>query len=89
MAVTVEKKAAIVKKFRKSDMDTGSSEVQVALLTNRIHEMTVHFNTHKKDYHGVRGLMKAVNQRRKLLDYLRRTDVKRYETLIKELDIRK
>lgn len=89
MAVTKQQKEAIVKKFRKSELDTGSSEVQVALLTNRINEMSVHFSTHKNDVHGVRGLMRAVNLRRKLLDYLKRTDVKRYETVIKELEIRK
>lgn len=89
MAVTREQKESIVKKFRRDDLDTGSSEVQVALLTARINEMSQHFTTHKKDYHGVRGLMKKVNQRRKLLDYLKRTDLKKYETLIKELDLRK
>lgn len=89
MAVTKAQTETIVKKFRRSDLDTGSSEVQVALLTARINEMSTHFTTHKKDKHGVRGLMKAVNQRRKLLDYLKRTDKKKYETLIKELDIRK
>ena len=89
MAVTKETKSNIVKKFRTSDLDTGSSVVQVALLTNRITELTGHFSVHKKDNHGVRGLMRAVNQRRKLLDYIKRTDVKRYESLIKELEIRK
>jgi small subunit ribosomal protein S15 len=89
MAVTTEKKAAIVKKFQRADLDTGSSEVQVALLTARINEMTVHFTTHKKDVHGRRGMMKAVNMRRKLLDYLKRTNLKKYESLIKELDLRK
>ena len=89
MAVTTEKKAAIVKKFQRADLDTGSSEVQVALLTARINEMTSHFTTHKKDVHGRRGMMKAVNMRRKLLDYLKRTDLKKYEGLIKELDLRK
>lgn len=89
MAVTTTQKANIVKKFQRADLDTGSSEVQVALLTARINEMTVHFTTHKKDNHGRRGLVKAVNQRRKLLDYLKRTDSKKYESLIKSLDIRK
>ncbi len=89
MAVTTEKKAAIVKKFQRADLDTGSSEVQVALLTARILDMTSHFTTHKKDIHGRRGMMRAVNMRRKLLDYLKRTDLKKYETLIKELDLRK
>ena len=89
MAVARTQKENIVKKFRRSELDTGSSEVQVALLTARINEMTSHFTTHKKDVHGRRGMMKAVNQRRKLLDYLKRTNVRKYESLIKELDIRK
>lgn len=89
MAVTKEQKQSIVKKFRRNELDTGSSEVQIALLTSRILEMSAHFTNHKKDHHGVRGLMKAVNRRRKLLDYLKRTDLKKYESLIKELEIRK
>lgn len=89
MAVTKVQKESIVKKFHRSELDTGSSEVQVALLTARINDMTGHFSTHKKDNHGRRGLVKAVNQRRKLLDYLKRTNTKKYDTLIKELDIRK
>lgn len=89
MAVTKEVKAQILKTFKRSDLDTGSSEVQVALLTAKINELTSHFATHKKDHHGRRGLVSAVNQRRKLLDYLRRTDVKKYEELLKQLDIRK
>lgn len=89
MAVAKQQRTDIVKKFQRSDLDTGSSEVQVALLTARINELTGHFLVHKKDEHSRRGLVKAVNQRRKLLDYLKRTDSKKYETLIKELDIRK
>lgn len=89
MSVTKLQKENIVKRFRKDELDTGSSPVQVALLTARINEMTSHFTTHKKDVHGVRGLIKAVNRRRKLLDYLKQYDTKRYETLIRELDIRK
>jgi small subunit ribosomal protein S15 len=89
MAVTKTQKENILKKFRRNELDTGSSEVQVALLTARINEMTIHFTTHKKDVHGRRGMMKAVNQRRKLLDYLKRTNSKKYEALIKDLDIRK
>lgn len=89
MAVAKETKAQIVKKFKRADLDTGSSEVQVALLTAKINELTGHFATHKKDHHGRRGLVTAVNQRRKLLDYLRRTDVKKYEAILKQLDIRK
>lgn len=89
MAVAKETKAQIVKKFKRADLDTGSSEIQIALLTAKINELTSHFEIHKKDHHGRRGLVTAVNQRRKLLDYLRRTDVKKYETVLKQLDIRK
>lgn len=89
MAVAKETKSAILKKFKRSDLDTGSSEVQVALLTARINELTEHFKTHKKDVHSQRGLITLVNRRRKLLDYLKRTDSKKYDGLIKELDIRK
>lgn len=89
MAVTKETIASILKKFQRADLDTGSSEVQVALITARINELTGHFKTHKKDVHSQRGLITIVNRRRKLLDYIKRTDVKKYETLIKELDIRK
>lgn len=89
MAVLKQQKEAILKKFGRNNLDTGSSEVQVALLTARIAEMSQHFLTHKKDVHGVRGLMRCVNQRRKLLDYLKRTDSKSYETLIKTLELRK
>lgn len=89
MAVTRENKEQIVKNFRRADMDTGSPEVQVALLTARINDLTGHFNTHKKDHHGRRGLIAAVNQRRKLLAYLKNKDVARYDALIKALDLRK
>ena len=89
MAVDQQKKASILKKFKRSDLDTGSSEVQIALITARINDLTEHFKTHKKDVHSQRGLITIVNRRRKLLDYLKRTDSKRYESLIKELDIRK
>lgn len=89
MAVTKEQKAQILKKFKRGDLDTGSPEVQVALMTARINELTAHFTMHKKDFHGRRGLVSIVSQRRKLLDYLRRTNLKGYETLIKDLEIRK
>lgn len=89
MAVAKETKSQIIKKFKRADLDTGSSEIQVALLTAKINELTAHFSIHKKDHHGRRGLVTAVNQRRKLLDYLRRTDVKKYEAMLKQLDIRK
>jgi small subunit ribosomal protein S15 len=89
MAVTKEQKAQILKKFGRADLDTGSSEVQVALLTATINDLTAHNAKHAKDVHSRRGLVVAVNRRRKLLDYLKRTDLKKYSSLIKELDIRK
>lgn len=89
MAVTKEQKAEIVKKFKRADLDTGSSEVQIALLTARINDLTNHFAANKKDHHGRRGLVTLVNQRRKLLDYLHRKDVKKYQEVLKALDIRK
>ena len=89
MAVAKQTKQEILKKFQRDTLDTGSSEVQIALLTARINQMSGHFATHKKDRHGVRGLMTCVNQRRKLLDYLNRTNKSRYESLLKELEIRK
>jgi small subunit ribosomal protein S15 len=89
MAVTKEQKAEIVKKFQTADLDTGSSEVQIALLTARINDLTAHFAKNKKDHHGRRGLVTMVNQRRKLLDYLHRKDVKKYQDILKQLEIRK
>lgn len=89
MAVTKTHTEAIIKKFQRADLDTGSSEVQVALLTARINDMTSHAAKHAKDVHSRRGLVRAVSQRRKLLDYLKRTDLKKYEGLIKSLEIRK
>lgn len=89
MAVTKVQKSEILKKFKTADLDTGSPEVQVALLTARINDMSLHFATHKKDNHGRQGLIRCVNQRRKLLDYLKSKDQSRYEGLIKALDIRK
>jgi small subunit ribosomal protein S15 len=89
MAVAKENKAKIIKTFKRADLDTGSSEVQIALLTAKINELTGHFALHKKDHHGRRGLVSAVNRRRKLLDYVRRNDVKKYESLLKDLELRK
>jgi small subunit ribosomal protein S15 len=89
MAVTKVQKSDILKKFKTADLDTGSPEVQVALLTARINDMSLHFATHKKDNHGRQGLIRCVNQRRKLLDYLKSKNQNRYESLIKALDIRK
>jgi small subunit ribosomal protein S15 len=89
MAVTKAQKADIVKKFKRADLDTGSSEVQIALITARINDLTSHFATNKKDHHGRRGLVTLVNQRRKLLDYLHRKDAKKYQEILKALEIRK
>lgn len=89
MALQREVKAGIIKKFQRSELDTGSSEVQVALLTNRINELTEHFKVHKKDVHSRQGLLKLVNQRRQLLDYLKRKDFGKYSKLISDLSLRK
>jgi small subunit ribosomal protein S15 len=86
---TSEAKREIIDRFRLHDKDTGSPEVQIALLTSRITSLNDHFKTHKKDHHSRRGLLKLVGQRRRLLNYLKKTDVKRYQNLIKELGIRK
>lgn len=89
MAVADIKKAEIVKSNARSANDTGSPEVQVALLTARINELTPHFKTHAKDHHGRRGLLKMVNTRKSLLAYLKRTDAARYTALIQKLGLRK
>jgi small subunit ribosomal protein S15 len=89
MALTVEKKNELVKKFGSSKNDTGKTEVQVALLTERIKYLTDHFKEHSKDNHSRRGLLKLVGQRRRLLDYLAKKDIERYRSLIKELGIRR
>ncbi len=89
MAQTVEVKSEIIEEYRVHDTDTGSSEVQVALLTHRINELTEHFKTHKKDHHGRRGLLKMVGRRRRLLAYLKQQDVERYRQTIKRLGLRK
>ena len=89
MSITVEEKARVVKEFATKDGDTGSAEVQVAILTSRITTLTEHFKTHKKDNHSRRGLLKLVAQRRKLLDYLRGKDEGRYRDLIGRLGIRR
>ncbi len=89
MALVQEKKQELVQKYRRHESDTGSPEVQVALLTERITYLTEHFKTHKKDHHSRRGLLKLVGQRRRLLDYLRTADQARYKTLIEQLGIRK
>ncbi|ELV08343.1 30S ribosomal protein S15 [Wohlfahrtiimonas chitiniclastica] len=87
--LTTEKKAAIVAEFARGENDTGSPEVQVALLTNNINALRAHFDEHKKDHHSRRGLLQMVNQRRKLLDYLKRKDLARYQTLIERLQLRR
>ena len=89
MAVTKQQKADILKKFSRGNLDTGSPEVQVALLTARINDMTEHFGKHAKDHHGRIGLVRVVNSRRKLLDFLKKKDNDRYHELIKALEIRK
>ncbi|HXF95269.1 MAG TPA: 30S ribosomal protein S15 [Gemmatimonadales bacterium] len=81
-------KTTPVRKYGRHDRDTGSTPVQVALLTERINSLTDHFRTHPKDYHGQRGLLKMVSQRRRLLEYLKRTDLDRYRRLIEELGLR-
>lgn len=87
--LNAEKKAEIVAEYRRDDADTGSPEVQVALLTGRIIHLTDHFKQHKHDHHSRQGLLRMVNQRRKLLDYLKRKDLGRYQILIKKLGLRR
>ena len=89
MALTATAKAEIVKDYQLADGDTGSPEVQVALLTANINELQGHFSSHKHDHHSRRGLIRMVNQRRKLLDYLKRKDASRYGELIKRLGLRR
>jgi len=89
LAYLTEKKKSIIEKFRLHDSDTGSPEVQIALLSERIGYLTEHFKIHKKDHHSRRGLLKLVGRRRRLLDYLKTTSVERYKNVIGELGIRK
>jgi small subunit ribosomal protein S15 len=89
VAFQADKKKTIIEKYRIHDSDTGSPEVQVALLTERISYLTEHFKIHKKDHHSRRGLLKLVGQRRRLLDYLKSKNVERYKSIIAELGIRK
>ena len=89
MAITKERKAELVDEYKRSDGDTGSPEVQVAVLTERIRNLTEHFKDHKKDNHSRRGLLKMVSQRRRLLDYVRTKDEERYKGLISRLGIRR
>ncbi len=89
MALSAEEKDVVVKEHQRSEGDTGSPEVQVALLTTNIEKLQSHFKDHKKDHHSRRGLIRMVNQRRKLLDYLKRKDADRYTQLIGQLGLRR
>lgn len=89
MALTKEKKESIVKNFAKNDKDTGSAEVQIAILTKEINDLTEHLKVHIHDFHSRRGLLKKVGQRRSMLKYLAKKDITRYRALIKELGLRK
>jgi small subunit ribosomal protein S15 len=89
LAQTIEVKKGIIEQYRVHDTDSGSPEVQVALLTSRITELTEHFKVHTKDHHGRRGLLKMVGRRRRLLDYLKGKDLERYRTTIERLGLRK
>jgi small subunit ribosomal protein S15 len=89
MAIVKEQKQALIGDYKLHENDTGSPEVQIAILSTRITYLTEHFKTHKKDHHSRRGLLKLVSQRRKLLDYLKKSDKERYEKVIERLEIRK
>ncbi len=89
MSITAERKTALIKENATKANDTGSPEVQVAILTARINHLTEHFKIHKKDNHSRRGLLKMVSQRRKLLDYVKRKNVQRYQNIIEKLGIRR
>lgn len=89
MSLAKTKKTEVIKNYAVHDLDTGSPEIQVALLTERINSLAPHFKSHQKDHHSRRGLLKMVGARRRLLDYLKRTDSGRYQALIERLNIRK
>jgi small subunit ribosomal protein S15 len=89
MSLSPTVKREIVDQFRVNESDTGSARVQIALLTRRINELTDHFRAHPKDHHSRRGLLKMVGRRRRLLDYVKRTDVEAYRRILEELDLRK
>ncbi len=89
MSIDTKSKQDLIKKFARKENDTGSPEVQVAILTTRITNLSEHFKTHKKDNHSRRGLLKLVSQRRKILDYIKSKDESRYKTLIEQLGIRR
>ena len=89
MALTAETKKEVIEEYQLSDQDTGSTKVQVALLSERINSLMDHFSLHKKDHHSRRGLLMMVNKRRKLLDYLKKKDISQYQQLISKLGLRK
>ncbi|HCX63626.1 MAG TPA: 30S ribosomal protein S15 [Eubacteriaceae bacterium] len=89
MGLEKEAKSEIIEKFKKSEKDTGSAEVQIAILTKRINDLTQHFKVHKKDHHSRRGLLKLVGKRRGLLNYLKDKDIERYRAIVEELKLRK
>ena len=89
MSLQVAQKAQVVKSYQRAGNDTGSPEVQIALLTERINGLSEHFKSHVKDFHSRRGLLKIVSQRRKLLDYLKRSDADKYRSIIERLGLRK
>lgn len=89
MSLSADQKKVVIDEYQTGTDDTGSPEVQVALLSTRINELSAHFADHKKDHHSRKGLLKMVNQRRKLLDYLKSKDLKRYQDLIKRLGLRR
>jgi small subunit ribosomal protein S15 len=89
MTLTKDAKASLIEEHRRTDQDTGSSEVQIAVLSRRIEELTEHLKTHSKDHHSRRGLLQMVGRRRRLLEYLRRSDVERYRALIGRLGLRR
>ncbi|ATC33573.1 MULTISPECIES: 30S ribosomal protein S15 [Caulobacter] len=89
MSITIERKAALIAEHARTTGDTGSAEVQVAILSERISNLTEHFKTHKKDNHSRRGLLKLVSQRRRLLDHLKKSDAGRYQSLIEKLGLRR
>ena len=89
MALLKDQKSQVIEEFRRGDVDTGSPEVQIAILTRRIQELTEHFKTHPEDHHSRRGLLQMVGKRRRLLDYLKREDFDRYKSLISKLGLRR
>ena len=89
MALSIEQKKVVIENYRQHESDTGSPEVQVAIITKRINDLTEHFKIHTKDYHSRRGLMILVGQRRRLLDYLKRKNKSRYDVLIERLGLRR